>query len=165
MSRDCTGIRESFSEYLRGEVSGDLHRKIEGHLGLCRNCSRELEEFARFLKHISTNEDSPASDAVLQRIHHHIESRLYEERKPFPWLRLALPLAATLALLLLWSPWQPNLLEELSTEGQQSLAELGQSPDALEELPLEEESLDLLLGELEESELETLSLQLERIMG
>ena len=45
MTRDCNTIRNSFSDYLDGAVSGHEMQAIAGHLESCQACTREFAEW------------------------------------------------------------------------------------------------------------------------
>jgi predicted anti-sigma-YlaC factor YlaD len=66
---DCRRVFERLSEYLDGELTEELRRRIEGHMDGCRPCRLFLESLERTVRLIGASDAPPMPDDVRRAVH------------------------------------------------------------------------------------------------
>jgi hypothetical protein len=171
----CRRVRRLLPDLLDQDLSGASREAVEAHLAVCPACSAERDALRDTLLALQDRPRPEADPRLLEDMRRQVRLRLAEDMAPrrLPW-RLWVPVAAaaSLALLLWWasprrSP-EPGdaMIPQLEMAGWQSLSSLGSNIGELEILLDDPRaSVDELLGELSEAQLERLSARLEDLMG
>jgi anti-sigma factor RsiW len=77
---DCKTFLANLSDYVDGEVSGEVRRALEEHVGRCRRCGVILDTTKKALKIVLDAEPFEVPLAVSARLYARLEEVLFEGR-------------------------------------------------------------------------------------
>lgn len=176
----CRRVRRMLPALLTDDLSGGSRETVEAHLAVCPACSAERDALRETYRALESRALPQPDPRLWDDLHRNVRLRLAEDsvpsgRRPRIPMRTWAPVAAaaSLALLLWWAsplrspdPDGEALLPRLEMAGWQSLSALGEdavSLDLIADNPAA--SVDDLLGELSEAQLERLAARLEDLLG
>ncbi len=84
-SMDCEKVRDQFSSLLEGDLKPPDEGKVREHLGSCRDCQKEWEEFNRMMGWLHTVEEEEAPEGFLSEVQKKREERKGQERRGGVW--------------------------------------------------------------------------------
>jgi len=109
---DCSEARDSFSDYLDGELHAQAKEALEAHLGRCATCRNELEAIRKAVALVESLPKLSAPPAILDRVRFCIAAKAKAKPKARPailagwrWVAVAAAAAAVVLAVLLTLPW------------------------------------------------------------
>jgi len=96
---NCSEIKELLSPYLDGELPEAQHRVVAEHLAACRDCARELDEFAQ-IDRIAAAATPGATEDEWAGVWNTIQAAGLPRPRARRWLRPAMSFAAAAVLLI-----------------------------------------------------------------
>ncbi len=82
---DCKSVRDRFSALLESELRLAEEKKVREHLGSCRNCQKEWEEFNRMMGRLHAFEEEEVPEGFLSEIQKKREERKGQKSRGWIW--------------------------------------------------------------------------------
>jgi predicted anti-sigma-YlaC factor YlaD len=76
---DCKDVLAGLSDYMDGDVSGELRKALEEHIRRCRRCRVVFDTTRRTLQIVSDAEPFEVPLAVSARLYARLEKVLFED--------------------------------------------------------------------------------------
>ncbi len=64
----CDELRANGSDYIDGECEEEMHSRIMGHLGLCRDCDGWIKSLARTVGLLRDTPDVEVPESTMERV-------------------------------------------------------------------------------------------------
>jgi anti-sigma factor RsiW len=77
-NENCRNLLSSLSEYVDGNLAGNLCEELERHLADCENCRIVVDTLRKTVYLVHTNKEQPECPSeVLERLYHSLELDAY----------------------------------------------------------------------------------------